>query len=190
MRKVYLDCGTWVGDSIVGFKKYFRGSDSYDIYAFECEPRLYELLTRLSTEYKFEFINKAVWINDLGIDLYPGVEDMTQSSSVLIEKKKFIDKDKPIHVQTIDFSQWILDTFKQNDYIVCKMNIEGAEYDVLEKMIQDKSLQYIDKLYVAWHNKKLEGFSEDRHNKIKKEITNITDLSTWNFVESEGKNPF
>lgn len=176
MRKIYVDCGVWQCNSIIAFQRFFKG---YDIYGFECEPRLKKKLEKASARFKFKLIYKAVWTEDTEINLYPGIGNLTQSSSLHSSKKRLIDKENPVLVQAIDFSKWILDSFEMNDYIICKLNIEGSEYDVLEKMIQDKSIYYINKLYVAWHYKKLSGISSERHNRLKNEIENITELLGW-----------
>ncbi len=75
IRKIFIDCGAWTGDSIRAFKEY---DDSYEIYAFECELRLKDDLKKLSVELEFNFINKAAWIADEKIKLYPGQGDLTQ----------------------------------------------------------------------------------------------------------------
>ena len=92
-------------------------------------------------------------------------------------------------MDAVDFSQWIINNFNKNDYIICKMNIEGAEYDILEKMIEDGSIQYVNKCYIAFHHKKVKGISEDRHNKLKKQMESVTELKGFNF-ERDTKNPF
>jgi hypothetical protein len=40
----------------------------------------------------------------------------------------------------------------ENDYVILKMDIEGAEYDTLEKIITDGRLKFINKLYIEWHS--------------------------------------
>jgi hypothetical protein len=70
------------------------------------------------------------------------------------------------------------------------MNIEGAEYDILEKMLIDKSIDYIDKLFISWHWKKLKGFPKKRHEIIKSQVEKRTELVKWKFVEGETGNPF
>lgn len=187
MRKIFIDCGAWTGDSIRAFKKY---DNSYEIYAFECEPRLEETLQKMSNELNFNFINKAVWIKEGIIKLYLGQNNLTQSSSILSSKKKYIDKKKPVEVNTVNFSQWIMYNFKKEDYIICKMNIEGAEYDILDKMIKDNSIDYIDKLFISWHWRKLYGFPEQKHQRIKTEVEKRTTLVKWKFVEGETGNPY
>lgn len=176
VKKIYIDCGAWTGDSVKVFKNL---TDSFDIYAFDCEPRVKNILKKLSKRWHFTFIDKAVWIKDEKINLYMGKDSLTQSSSLYKEKKKFIDKENPIKVDAIDFSTWIINTFDFNDYIVCKMNIEGAEYIVLEKMLMDKSIDYINKLYVSWHWKKLEYFPKQRHLRIKEEVEKRTKVFQW-----------
>jgi sacsin len=43
----------------------------------------------------------------------------------------------------------------EQDLIVMKLDIEGAEYNVLEKMINDGSIDYINTLFVEWHDYQL-----------------------------------
>ena len=57
-----------------------------------------------------------------------------------------------VKVESVDLSQWIMDNFSKDDYIVIKMDIEGAEYKVLPKMIEDGSIEYINSAYIEWHD--------------------------------------
>lgn len=185
-RKIFIDCGAWTGDSIKEFEKHYTG---YEIYGFECESRVRKRLRRLSRETGFHFIEKAVWIRDENVNLYLG-HKRSQSSSLLLSKKRYIDETVFTEVEAIDFSKWIVESFDKDDYIICKMNIEGAEYDVLEKMVSDNSIDYIDKLFISWHWKKLEGFLKRRHKKIRNDINKRTNLLIWRFGEDDEGNPY
>ena len=55
-------------------------------------------------------------------------------------------------VKAIDFSKWVLENFTEEDFIILKMDIEGSEYKVLPKMIEDGSIKFINKLIIEWHN--------------------------------------
>lgn len=187
IRKIFIDCGVWTGDSIKEFKKYYN---DYEIYGFECEPRLKDELEILKDVLGFVFLNKAVWSKDEILKFYLGQEDLTQSSSLLKEKKKYINKSKPVEVEAIDFSYWLKSNFKKDDYIICKMNIEGAEYPVLEKMIKDDTISYINKLFISWHWRKLNGFSKEKHDQIEASVKKKTDVKIWTFVEGKAGNPF
>lgn len=190
-RKVYIDCGTWTGDSIRAFKKYVYDYDKYEIYAFECHPDLKKCLNELKKEINFEFIDKAVSTKNEIIPFYTGTDGLTQSSTTISTKRKYINIKQKVDVQSIDLSQWILDTFNKTDYIMLKMNIEGAEYDVLEKMFDDGSIDYVQKLLVAWHYNKLKGFPKIRHDKLFEKLkSKVYQFSTWSYEEDKDKNPF
>jgi hypothetical protein len=53
-----------------------------------------------------------------------------------------------VTVESIDFSQWLKRTVAPDDYVILSMDIEGAEYDVLDKMLQDGAFKHVDRLYV------------------------------------------
>jgi len=55
-------------------------------------------------------------------------------------------------VEAIDFSKWVIENFTEEDFIVLKMDIEGSEYKVLPKMIEDGSIKFINNLIIEWHN--------------------------------------
>lgn len=188
MRKVYIDCGAWTGDSVLKFKKYYN---DYDIYAFECHPNHKKDLIQLSKKYDFKFIDKAVWTkNREKIPFYIGTKDRTAASTVHISKKRKIDKIHPIFVTCIDFSKWIMENFNRDQYIVCKMNIEGAEYDILEKMLKDGSISYIKRLFCSWHQNKIRDIEKKRHSILLKKLKGKIILHPWNFVDGQVENPF
>ncbi len=63
-------------------------------------------------------------------------------------------------VEAIDFSKWVLSNFEKEDYIILKMDIEGSEYKVLPKMIDDGSIEYINTLIIEWHDWILPQFKD------------------------------
>lgn len=187
MRNVYVDCGTWTGDSVLEFKKHYN---DYDIYAFECHPKHEDELLKLSKQHDFTFINKAVWVNNNVIPFYIGTKDRTAASTLHKSKKKKIDRHNPIFVECIDFSEWIMKNFDKKQNIFCKMNIEGAEYNILEKMLNDGTLEYINKLFVSWHHSKIGNVGTKRHDKLLENIEGKIKILPWNFVEGQKENPF
>ena len=59
-------------------------------------------------------------------------------------------------VPCFDFSQWLakLDRPK-DDEIIVKMDIEGAEYEVLPKMLEDGTISLVQELIIEWHDWKV-----------------------------------
>ena len=73
---------------------------------------------------------------------------------MLSEKRNsdFYEWHQDIEVESIDISNWVKTNLSEQDLIVMKLDIEGAEYNVLEKMIEDGSIDYINTLFVEWHD--------------------------------------
>jgi FkbM family methyltransferase len=68
------------------------------------------------------------------------------------ERDKLYEWHEDVKVESFDLSQWIIDNFSSDDFIVLKMDIEGSEYEVLPKMIKDGSINYIDHAFIEWHD--------------------------------------
>jgi hypothetical protein len=43
------------------------------------------------------------------------------------------------------------------------MDIEGSEYEVLEDLIENKTINRINKLYIEWHCRKIKEISANTH---------------------------
>lgn len=146
--KVFIDTGAHRG---VVSQKFHKKHPNYKIYAFEPNPFADTKLPLGAT-----LIKKAVWVENLTKDFYLYEDTASEGCTLMYNKvAPTINRTNPIQVECIDFSRWILDTFSKEDKIVLKMDIEGAEYEVLNKMIDDKSIEYINKLYPEFHANKL-----------------------------------
>jgi FkbM family methyltransferase len=85
------------------------------------------------------------------------IHDQLQRPESHAKKLHFPKTDK---VEAINFSKWILKNFTEDDLIILKMDIEGSEYKVLPKMIEDGSIKYINTLIIEWHNWQLPQYDE------------------------------
>ena len=65
-------------------------------------------------------------------------------------------EDSAIDIDVIDFSEYIVEQSRNFEDIVVKMDVEGAEIDILEKMIIYQTLSRISALYVEFHSQYLE----------------------------------
>jgi FkbM family methyltransferase len=145
MRKVFIDCGFYKGRACNQFKNTKYYDKSFEFYGFEPPGRKYN-------ENVFKHINlirKAVWIEDGEVDFYMSGRRRGQANSLLKNPRAKIENGIP--VPSIDFSKWIIDNFDKNDFIVLKIDIEGVEFEVLRKMIDDGSIKYINVIYLEWH---------------------------------------
>jgi hypothetical protein len=231
MKKVYIDCGTHLGE---GLKKHIEecGIDQdWSIFTFEANKYTYDIFQKeikkdsLPDRYKWakweniKYHNKAVWVYDGEIDFYcsstadvdylkKGMPDFIAmhddmvlngdlliphqrtdypvdgSSTILPEHlkatlhkegnfiQKTLDWSNKTIVECFDFSKWMKENIKEEDYVICKIDIEGAEFEVLKKCISDDTLRLIDCLDVEFHHFKNDEYTRD-HNYIMSEVQRL-----------------
>ena len=174
MRKIFIDAGAFDGDTVNWFNKHYAG-DEYEIFAFEANPALAHHFDDLNVN----FLQKAVWIEDGTIDFFIG-GDPTGSTLCETKDSGMVDYSKPVNVECVNISKWIKDNFEKEDYIIFKMDIEGAEFEVIPHMIDDGSLEYIDELWVEFHPNKIRKYTTDDKNHLLQRIKeNDLILKDW-----------
>lgn len=157
--KVFIDCGFNQG-KVLGI---FAGAlPEFQFYGFEANNGFKPQGEQLQSKYEnIRELNFAAVSNQDGeADFFiAGAEAgrHIREGSTLIHGKDVHQTDftRPTRVQLIDFSRWLqelLSKFPQKPFIALKIDIEGAEYDVLEQMIANSILDHVDYLMVEFHS--------------------------------------
>lgn len=151
--KYFIDCGAHCGESILQAKQRF----GQDITVISFEPIPY-FANQLKEIYKDDDTvmveNAAVWINQ-DIKKFYVHGEITDGSS-LLTLYGGVEEGRYINIPCFDLSSWIMDTFDSDDYLILKLDIEGAEYEVLNKLIEDGAIKMIKELWGEWHHQKIE----------------------------------
>jgi len=146
-NKYFLDCGHYIGKALEYYAPFL--DDTWEVYAFEPNTELdvEESLKRFP--FKVEWIKKAVWTDDGEIEFR--LENRNDASHIDGIRDSV---DRKITVPTMDFSKFIAELPK--DATICvSMDIEGAEYPVMRKMLEDKTAQKLDLLDIEFHHRLL-----------------------------------
>ena len=174
-RKIILDCGSHFGESVRKFRHEFKKND-FEFYMFE--PNIF-LFNRLINNLEFENckkFNNAV-SNKNAIVKFWGCTKNKNSVGSTLEKSKAnwdnIAEDDYIEVQAIDLSTFIQDNFSKNDYIILKLDVEGAEYDILERLFETGIIEYINELYCEFHTRWLSTEFSLREADLRKKLGEI-----------------
>jgi len=205
--KYYIDLGAYDGELLQEIISKFPSFDQY--IAFEPIPILCERFKkRFKKDQKVSIIQAAAsTINKKNKKFYicyckerggckgKGTEVGTGSTLLKVKGTGNIKKNVFINVETIDFSKYIVENFKRKDYIVLKIDIEGKEYDLLEHMIKNNSISYINKIYCEWHYHKIKKHwdnyhkikikNKKRHDKLIGELNKLGFDLTGNNVKDE-----
>lgn len=172
MRKVFIDCGVregdgiaaFLGDESVGGGAYHRclrpraDGHEFEFIGFESSEYIGLAETRARFSHmNFELIEKLVWTHDGTIAFDSDGESLdcrvfevscTEGREPWRHPNpKAVLKDSPC----LDLSKFILEECRDADTIVLKMDIEGAEYDVLDRLVQTDALARVNELYIEYH---------------------------------------
>lgn len=169
MKKIFIDGGARIGESIDILLKKRPDLNGCDVYFYECNPNHIPTLHQISKsnkDYNIIVRNEAIWCRNEVKKFYFSIDRWGDLGCTLMpEKRELLDKKNPIEVKCIDLSE-ILNNFDDNTYIVLKLDVEGAEYEILESLINNKSILKINELYVEFHDHFFNISSNDLKNKL------------------------
>ena len=183
MKNLFIDCGTNLGQGLKQFDKKMSllNNDKWDVYTFDPNPHI-NVMDMFPGVSNLTKVDKAIWIADISLTFLckgKNTEELRQFNNEgrfqgggsMIADDTFDNHNKfiPSHVEVdtvtvsaINFSEFIKERHNLYDKIVVKMDIEGAEFKVIDHMIQNDTLKYIDEIYVEPHGR-FEFKPHERH---------------------------
>lgn len=158
MKRIYIDLGCFDGDTVNQFKNWRKllSESAWDMYAFDPNTKFAGRWS-LITDCKFEA--KAAWIKD-GVIEFSKMKGKHEYGSTVMREKNTWNKGNIIKVPCFDFSKW-LERFR-DDYVILKVDIEGAELPVLTKMIEDGTDDIAQLTMVEWHDGKMKQYKSNK----------------------------
>lgn len=148
--RIFIDGG---GNSYQSVLKYLDRFKADLVYVFEPNPKFHS-----DYDSRVILIKKAIWTEDVKLPLYISKDSRQAASSLLIDKLCKVNgtvisdwDDKPIEVECVDFSKWLSDNIPIGAILTIKLDIEGAEYPVLKKLIETRVIQRVSQLLVEFH---------------------------------------
>ena len=128
-----IDCGANIGMSILYYKRLYPQAQ---IIGFEPDPKIFKILQqnlRFCSNDQVKVINKAVWHEQTSINFLP---DEADGGKITEEGK--------LSVQAVRLSDYLAESI---DFL--KMDIEGAEHDVLPSI--SNNLKNVKFLFLEVH---------------------------------------
>ncbi len=188
-KVLFVDLGANLGQGYSWFKQYFCASNiSFEL--FEPNPNCLEHLKKLDdvVNGKTKLHPVGVGVSDGSFDFYGLRNDeggkYSQGGSIVKEHNSSwydASKDNLIKVKIINFSSYLKEKSNEFDRIIVKMDIEGAEVELLEGLIKEKTINIIDILYVEFHSqyqiKDKAIATKRREEKILKDLSSGTTVS-------------
>ncbi len=153
---IVIDCGANVGDITNKFAK-----TGATVYAFEPDPLAFSILSKRFEKTKnVTIFQKGVWDRNTKTLLYQHKNKIenelafTVSSSIVIEKIN-VASEFAVEIEVIDLIKFINQLNKKINVI--KLDVEGAETEILTKIIDTKTYLFFDNLYAETHESKIQN---------------------------------
>lgn len=129
------------------------------VIAFEPNPVAFDALqARFAGDPRVRCVNKAVGAADTTAPLYlheqSGEDALTYStgSSLCIDKVN-IDPSASVRVDVVDLARFVLEL--ERDVALLKLDVEGLEVEVLERLLSAGALEHIGTVLVETHERKV-----------------------------------
>jgi len=182
---LFFDLGANKGEVTEKFINYAK---NYKAYLFEANSNLCRKLRIRYFDEAFLQDNIEIFENIVGVNndlckfLIGLKRDCTNSMVESVHKelgasmRKF-NRSLDVDVESIDISKFILDKIKneKHDIVIVKMDIEGSEWKVIDKMILDGTFKKVDVLLIEYHgiashlkevHPKIDIYDSNKYNKL------------------------
>lgn len=149
-----IDIGAFNGDSVLHFIAY---PDIDSIDAYEPNGDFTVIWDAISKTYPtVKFYNKAVYTYNGNIQFTKRPKNLPLGSTIMKDKSGW-SSGEIIDVGCVD----ILDIIPDEPFCL-KVDAEGAEYDILERLIESGKSELVDRIYVEWHDNKMSSDNSQR----------------------------
>jgi FkbM family methyltransferase len=161
--------GAASGHDINRFLRKTPNSETWTIYGFEPSLDQFLHLEHRFRNYKnVHCVNAAATTFDGTARLYecrpfdhpPWERNHQNGRSINPLKGNVISQFK--EVEAIDIAKWLKDSIQRDSFNIMVIDIEGAEYDVIDHLKENDMLSWIDELYIEFHGEKIKDFDMNR----------------------------
>lgn len=148
MARVFLDVGAHVGETLAVVIDPRWGFDR--IYCFEPSPDCWDAIDTLADD-RVELLRFGLWSSGTTMELH----DSGEIGASLFETKAI--GDGAARVELRDAAEWFADNVSHYDRVVMKLNCEGAECEVLDRLLDSGEIHKVDELVVHFDVRKVPG---------------------------------
>lgn len=180
MSNVFIDCGSNLGQGLKIFSSLYNMDSTWTVETFEPNPLLIESLREniSSLPMSITVHNKAVWCYDGEIEFSMMMENSEGSSvNKLMDSGICLDSssgsyrkhDTLIKVPCVNITS-VLRKYSSEDNIIVKLDVEGSEFSIVRKLLEDNSLSLIKDLYIEWHTQYMSSENIQTQNELIQKI--------------------
>lgn len=154
MKRIFLDIGAWKGDTA---QSVLTSKHQFDkIICFEPQLDLCVNIRAINNPkiYVEEF---GLWNKTCKVPIFLNAEKPRgrANDGATVYEDKFTGLKTSVDVNMVRASDWFNKNLNSEDYIVMKMNCEGAECDILEDLMNSNEFDKVNALMVDFDVRKV-----------------------------------
>ncbi|PKA67249.1 hypothetical protein AXF42_Ash004741 [Apostasia shenzhenica] len=154
-RYVYIDVGARSYGSSIGSwfrKQYPMQNKTFDIYAIEADKAFHG---EYASRKGITLIPMAAWIRNesLSFEVNHDLEKKGDEKGLGMGRirRDSLSSGNLHTVQGFDLAEWLKSTVTEKDFVVMKMDVEGAEFDLVPRLFETGAICLIDELFLECH---------------------------------------
>lgn len=179
-KGVFIDGGAFDGCSVVKFK---LANPDFDVISFEPNPILWRYFNKLPTTLIKKGISNDSRAREFKIDYIDADgSSLITTKKIIFDPKTDDSKVKSIKIDCVRLSQFLEDIYKKYEVVVLKLDVEGAEYEILEDLISKNLVSKLHLLYIEFHWQKCK-YPEEKHNKLIAKLDKLVHYKEWDALE-------
>ena len=165
---LFIDAGANQGDISRWWLSHVPSSS---VLAIEAQASLIPHLRLVLDPTRAKVLHAAAWTHNTGISLFltdPEADPQRVGATVCEGKTtNRVNYAQGVHVPSVDMTQLALESrIATAGVLVLKLDIEGAEYAVLERLLARGAMLLLDALIVETHVHKVRSISSQRHDAL------------------------
>jgi FkbM family methyltransferase len=181
-KKIFIDCGTHMFQGFNKFVEILKIDKDWKCYSFEANPITYNV----SKNIYLDLINNGYDITHENVALSTTNGEVVINCQLLNENATGVGSnilfpppprdiiwgdfnylDYKISVKSIDFIDFLKTVCSKDNYVAVKMDIEGSEFDILDKLMDEFDVSFINEIYVEFHERFFEDIEKYKEKKTK-----------------------
>lgn len=104
-----------------------------------------------SSKNRYNFVPAAVGTSDGYMALHEPPLQLIRGGAVPATNKTTFDPANTFITRVVDFPRWLATSFSLGDVLVVKLDVEGAEHDIIARLVHDGTIRYIHTLLIECH---------------------------------------
>lgn len=173
---VFLDCGGYDGCSAI---KFISVNPNFKSITFEPNPEMWPYYDIIPTKLIKKGVSHVDGVMPFTIDHIDGDgSSFVPTKKVLFGTNQDNSSCQTIQIECLGIKDIVERALVKYDEVILKLDVEGAEYDILETLHSHNLLGRLKKIYAEFHWKKC-GFSKSRHNNLSKVLRKHAPVFPW-----------